>query len=376
VTDSPPPKLNLEQLLRLGVRAARTGNQGAARSLFRSLAREYPNDVRAWLGLAGVAESQAEQRDALARVIAIDPHHPQARQALERLSPPPAAIAPPSRTDQALPEAPAATEDAPTPGAAAPALAEPPGAAPRDRPRFALLNRLALAIIGLLLIALLVQTIRIFGGGATAERTPVPPSPVLQVAGTARPIASAVSPPQPRPGAATATPSAPPPATGPLVQSTPAVGMPAPPTLPLGTVLEADGWSATLLRPDYALLLDGSIGDLQPSGRFVLALVAVSNNAAQPRRIPSGLFMLVDSRGRRYSPSPNASSAYLTLYGRGQRGDLAFEDSLDPGSGMRGIPLIFDVPDDAAGLVLTVSGAGSTGWPIDSVSAPPTNTGP
>jgi hypothetical protein len=160
------------------------------------------------------------------------------------------------------------------------------------------------------------------------------------------------------------------------VGPTPVAALPAPASLPLGTLVEVDGWSTTLLRPDYALLLDGSIGDLRPAGRFVLTLMAVSNNSAAQRRIPADLFTLVDSRGRRYIPAPNASTAYLALYGRGQHGDLALEDDLAPSSGMRSVPILFDVPTNATGLVLTVRGNGSTGWPIEGSVAPSTNIGP
>ncbi|MEI7772917.1 MAG: hypothetical protein WCI67_23205, partial [Chloroflexales bacterium] len=160
------------------------------------------------------------------------------------------------------------------------------------------------------------------------------------------------------------------------VGPTPVAALPAPPGLPLGSLVEVDGWSATLLRPDYALVLNGSIGNLQPSGRFVLTLMAVSNNSPSPRRIPADLFSIVDSKGRRYSPAPNVSTAYLALYGRGQHGDLALEDDLAPSSGMRSVPILFDVPASATGLVLTIRNNGSLGWPIEGLAAPATNVGP
>ncbi|MGB9633699.1 MAG: tetratricopeptide repeat-containing protein, partial [Chloroflexaceae bacterium] len=149
----------------------------------------------------------------------------------------------------------------------------------------------------------------------------------------------------------------------------------APAPLPLGTVVDYDGWSVTLLRPDYAVTLDGAIGDLRPSGRFVLAIVAVSNNQPQPRRLPPDFFLVRDAGGRGYAPVPGASSAYLALYERAQRGDLALEDEFAPNSGMRSVPLLFDVPSDAGGLALLVPGAGPAGWPIGE-PAPPVTSGP
>jgi len=143
--------------------------------------------------------------------------------------------------------------------------------------------------------------------------------------------------------------------------------------LPLGTPIDYDGWTAVLVRPDYALPLDGAIGDLQPAGQFVLTVVSVSNNSPTPRVIPPELFVLVDSAGRSFIPVPGASSAYLALYERGQRGDLALEDGFEPVVGLFSVPIIFDVPRDATGLRLTVRGAGPAGWPVGEtvpVSAP------
>jgi hypothetical protein len=80
--------------------------------------------------------------------------------------------------------------------------------------------------------------------------------------------------------------------------------------------------------------------------------------------IPPDLFVLSDSAGRSYLPVPGASSTYLNVYQRAQYGDLALEDVFDPSSGMRSVPILFDVPPDASGLRLTVSGAGPAGWPV------------
>jgi hypothetical protein len=258
------------------------------------------------------------------------------------------------------------------------------------RGRFPLLNVIALSVMGALLLALVFVGVRFFTGSERSVGSPAPiPSPALQTSvadPTSGEVAPEVSPAPTIPAAmpsaglvqapnATARPSA---VVGLLatVGPTPVAALPAPAGLPLGTLVEVDGWSTTLLRPDYALLLDGSIGDLRPSGRFILTLMAVSNNSTSPRRIPADLFTLVDSRGRRYSPTPNVSTAYLALYGRGQHGDLALEDDLAPSSGMRSVPILFDVPTNATGLVLTVRDNGATGWPIEGSVAPATNVGP
>jgi hypothetical protein len=137
---------------------------------------------------------------------------------------------------------------------------------------------------------------------------------------------------------------------------------PAPQGLALGQVVDRGDWSVTVLQPSHLLPLSGSIGTLPPQGRFVLALVAVGNRGAAPARVPDDLLVLVDARGNRYSPIPSASTAYLSAYGRGVRGDLSLEEEVPAGAGIVSIPVIFDVPADAGGLVLQVAGAPS-GWP-------------
>jgi hypothetical protein len=65
----------------------------------------------------------------------------------------------------------------------------------------------------------------------------------------------------------------------------------------------------------------------------------------------------------RYTPSPNASTAYLTLYGRAQHGDHSQEEAVPTGGGNVSVPLIFDVPPGAAGLALHV-GTAPVGWAV------------
>lgn len=369
---APVPGPDIERLLVMATDLARGGNPGGARILFLALAREHPHDPRPWLGLAAATTSTDERRQALERALALDPANQQAQQALQRLVARDIAHTPPHDATAPVPRAlPAAVEVE----------------AESERNPFPLLNLIMTGIIVLLLAALGF----VIGRALLAGNQPIA-APTVPALPTPRPAASAPSlaPPSPLP------PTTPPPTPLPptAVPTSVAVAMvvptapelapsptlpPASPTapiaLPLGTVVDYDGWSATLLRPNYAVTLDGAIGDLRPAGRFVLAVVAVSNNGPTPRVIPPELFVLRDSAGRSYSPVPGASSAYLALYQRAQRGDLALEDSFAPGSGMRSVPLLFDVPLDASGLQLLVPGAGPTGWPVGT-SEIPTGTGP
>ncbi|MFV9505562.1 MAG: hypothetical protein AB4911_13485 [Oscillochloridaceae bacterium umkhey_bin13] len=370
------PRPNLERLLQTGAVAAQSGNRPAARALFHALTREYPDDERVWLGLAAVAATPAAQIAALQQALSLNPANHQAREALARLEAQTPSVSTPA----------AATQSAPPPAEAHPAPVVPASDSvvaldplevddePPQRSPFPLLNLLAL-----LLILLLLGGLGIFiGQQLLAQARPqVTPTPGLVVqptgiAPTLEPVV-VVPPPTVAPASPVASPAPTIPATSELpaptalaaTQPSPPLPSPTPSTeLPLGAIFDYDGWSATLLRPDYAVALDGAIGDLQPNGQFVLAVVAITNNSPQARAIPADLFTLSDDQRRSYSPVPGASSVYLAIYERGQRGDLALEDRLEPTSGMRSVPLIFDVAPDATGLRLHMPGTGVAGWPI------------
>lgn len=402
---------DLEQLLRVGITAARNGNTPAARALFRALAREHPNEPRAWLGLAGCAETRDEQRHALEQVLHLNPQHAQARAALARLGPasappatsphpadtpirppldaahrpPPPTYSPPPATPPPASDAarhpPPATYSPPPAVVMAPTHAETPSE--ESSAHFPTLNIIGAIVIVLLLgtigwlIGTTLQNTTRIGGlpSATPALVPVDPTaPIGAGAGTppaptaSAPAAPTAAPPTTRPAGSTAIT----PPTGSTAQPAPSPAA----TLPLGTILSYDGWQAVLLQPDYSLFLEGSIGDLRPNGRFILALLAISNDAATPRRIPSDLFVISDDSGRRYLPLPGASTAYLSVCGRGLCGDLALEDTLDAGSGMRTVPLIFDVPPGAANLTLTLSALSTAGWPISNTPPQEAPAGP
>ena len=390
------PGPDLDKLLALASDLAQGGNMGNARTLFVALTREYPQDARPWLGLAAVAASPDERRVALERVLALDPHNVHARSALQRLMAQNGRSAAIASADTALPlpEAPLFPE--PPEPATATHAADVPAASPEPAEEegkqtpFPLLNAIMSGIILLLLVILGVVIGRALLDGRLVANPPAAPTasgrqPDMPIAAaTTGAVAPVASPPPVSTADAAPTPlSATPPLPGaaggePTVVLAPTLALPpslpvAPAPLPLGTVVDYDGWSVTLLRPDYAVTLDGAIGDLRPSGRFVLAVVAVSNNQPQPRRLPPDLFLLRDASGRAYAPVPGASSAYLALYERARRGDLALEDEFAPTSGMRSVPLLFDVPPDADGLSLLVPGAGPAGWPVGEAALPGTS---
>lgn len=383
-SDALPPE-TVAALIHTALRRQKSGDRAGARALLRMLAAQQPDEPRVWLALATVAETRAEQRQALERVIAIDPQHPLARRGLERFtaghSGRPAApgqtmpLQAPDRTTSlssagapgrqavgaALPTAPL------RPGEAIEPIA-PPVAHQRARQlRWPLYLVIGAAIGVVLLAAALLRVSWIApserptpspslpGAGQVLPRastTPVPPvhtaapSPIAAVAGSTS--APTLAPTVPTRPPATATPSP---------QPTPR------PLLAPGAIVVQPPWHASLIRPEHAVLLEGSIGALQPNGRFVLALVAVGNDSAAPAHIPPDLFTLVDGQGRRYLPIPGASTAYLDTYGRGQRGDLSMEEEIPPGGGNVSVPLIFDVPPDARDLTLHIGDA-AAGWAV------------
>jgi hypothetical protein len=393
-------------LLERAIRARKSGDIAASRALLRALVAIQPDLAPAWLVLATVSETRAEQRAALERVLALDPRNEPARRGLERMAqaepaepPTPAGTENGHHPDHAT-ELPADTHSTigepvaqVAPRHAAPDLfgsEEPIGtvrAAPALRSAEAAPERAGREIrwplylvIGVSALVVLIAAILIRGSEFMAVLRPAPtaalptlgaPTPVVVPALdiTAAPAAAPTS----RPAAGAATlPAVANPASQPTDLPAPAAAqptpIPSPPATPRqtrapGEIVQQGQWHAILIRPQDAVVLDGSIGSLQPSGRFVLALIAVGNDGQAPARLPDDLFTLVDGAGNRYAPLPQISTAYLNTYGRGQRGDLSMEDPIPSDGGNKSVPLIFDVPPSARPLYLLV-GDSPVGWSI------------
>ena len=73
------------EILQLGIEAARDGNREEARNLFTLLTKQDPQNIQAWLWLAGVSDNPKLRRDALERAIAIDPNNEMALRGLRAL---------------------------------------------------------------------------------------------------------------------------------------------------------------------------------------------------------------------------------------------------------------------------------------------------
>jgi len=404
------PPVSVAALLESAMRARKSGNLAASRALLRALATQQPDLPQVWLMLATVAETRAEQRHALEQVLAFNPRSEPAQRGLARIGAIEAASAarpaatigqPPDQGVAALPAgdssdtaAPAiaqpaatvlATKLATAPASFAPGeYVEPTRAAPGLRPADIAPAQVArhirwplYLVIGVSALVVLIAVILMRGSEFAASLRPAPTATLAVLGATTQAIAPALD--------TTVAPSAAPErdaATLPaLVDLTaaPAVGLPqptaAPPTaissplptprqmLAPGEVVEQGQWHAILIRPEDAVVLDGSIGSFQPNGRFVLALLAIGNDGQAPARLPDSLFALVDGSGKRYAPLPQISTAYLNTYGRGQHGDLSMEDPIPSDGGNKSVPLIFDVPPNTHPLYLLV-GDSSMGWPI------------
>ena len=389
-------------LLRTALQTYQRGEHAMARALVRRLAARYAEDPRVWMVLARVAETRAEQRMALERVLVFDPANQTALRGLARfdeLNSRPAAAPLPRSTPAAEHAAPPAYED----------HAADETAAEESEIRWPLY-----AVVGVALLVVLVAYLLLRPPSDTASGQPTPPLPGA-IIGAATSEGASPTPLLLAPGAgeadvSTTTAAGPPAPTLPAVLGTASVtevplvapsaitntGVaaagtaeapattiaptatepPSGPTvaaqLPVGQLVTVGNWTTSLLRPTYATMLNGSIGALQPQGRFVLALMSVANSGA-PQPIPENLFTLVDGQGRRYQPVPAASTAYIQTYGQAQAGDFSMEQPIPGGNRTWSVPIIFDVPSGVQSLTLQV-GDTLPGWAVE-MPDPPVSAG-
>lgn len=75
----------LEDLMQLGIQAARQGNRTNARLLFQQVLDADKRNERAWLWMASVADTYEERLRFLQTVLRINPNNAVARRELERI---------------------------------------------------------------------------------------------------------------------------------------------------------------------------------------------------------------------------------------------------------------------------------------------------
>ncbi len=71
-----------EDLVQQGLTAARVGDTDQARRLLTKATQQTPDNVDAWLGLAGVVESLEEKKECFAKALNLDPDHIEANAGL------------------------------------------------------------------------------------------------------------------------------------------------------------------------------------------------------------------------------------------------------------------------------------------------------
>lgn len=76
---------NLEDMMRLGVKAARAGNRDNARVIFRQVLDADKRNVNAWLWLAELADDNMKRRAYLETALKIDPNNATAKKKLATL---------------------------------------------------------------------------------------------------------------------------------------------------------------------------------------------------------------------------------------------------------------------------------------------------
>jgi hypothetical protein len=76
---------NIQEKLKLGIEAARRGDNNAAQVLLRQVVAAEPDNELGWMWLASVADTVAERRECLERALKINPNNTRAQEALRRL---------------------------------------------------------------------------------------------------------------------------------------------------------------------------------------------------------------------------------------------------------------------------------------------------
>lgn len=75
----------IEELMQLGIQAARQGNRQNARMIFQQVLATDKQNERAWLWMAAVAETQADRINYLKTVLKINPNNTRANRELNQL---------------------------------------------------------------------------------------------------------------------------------------------------------------------------------------------------------------------------------------------------------------------------------------------------
>jgi Tfp pilus assembly protein PilF len=76
---------NREELLRLAIGAAKAGNEDSARVMFRRVLADDKRNERAMMWMAKLAQTRAERKEWLSRVLVVNPDNDSAKDALRQM---------------------------------------------------------------------------------------------------------------------------------------------------------------------------------------------------------------------------------------------------------------------------------------------------
>jgi hypothetical protein len=369
------------EILQLGIEAARDGNREEARNLFTLLTKQEPQNIQAWLWLAGVSDNPKLRRDALERAIAIDPQNEMALRGLRALGADRPSLvdrgrnAIRERTGQLLgrtPERPSqsparqsqpsARPSQPNTRQSRPAVQSAPAADSvyaedeltaefdafaeeyDDEPRGP--TPLMWGVLGALALLLIVFLASQFFGNSTASLLPANLFGATSADSTPTPDAAMTA-----TAIATMTPAGPPTATPPPVM-----------LLNRDATLTQDGWEYGLYPDPSVVNGPISLAGIPPKGTYLIVLVTVANNTGKTQPLPANFFGLLDDQGRRYDV--NVERSMKVKESSPGSADLGISNDVEANGTKTSIVLIYDVNLDATNLRLYGGTNLSQGWVI------------
>lgn len=78
-------QLNREQLMRLAIKTAKSGNDDGAKVMFRQVLADDPSNEKAMLWMAKLTENKVERKRWITRVLSVNPDNEVALNALEKM---------------------------------------------------------------------------------------------------------------------------------------------------------------------------------------------------------------------------------------------------------------------------------------------------
>jgi hypothetical protein len=347
------------EILALGMDAARDGNREEARNLFTLLTRQDPDNIQAWLWLAGVSDDPRQRRAALERALEIDPQNDMALRGLRALNGihgsdrrsivdavkqttsnlfgrrggPVRPSRPLTQYEEELTRELDSVdadlyEDDDEPRGPSPVM-------------WGSLGVLILVLAYFLASQFLGSNEESAGGGSLTDgllngiiSTPTLELPTVAPEPTAEP---------------TLVPS---PITVVLLNTE-------------NTATSADGWEYGVRSPIVSGNRTYRFTTAPQNGSFYVLVVLVRNNTGIDQPIPADFFVLQDDQGRTYNVNVERTQELLNIGGgRGVVSDIDIGDITYNGGALQSIALIFDVYADSTNLRLYGGSNRNEGWLI------------